>query len=163
MNNQNHFKTMTLASGVLSTGTTTTFTTGADVNAIINGAFATTYSAANNAASATAQGDGSAFVAQPGGADTGRTVGSASVYVFCVIAAGTVVVYQGSVEDLDEAGDIVIAPEFPSIPDTAAPFGYVFVEVDAANTVQTFPFTWATNVTETWTNCAWLPDRPVQA
>ena len=67
-----------------------------------------------------------------GAAFKGLVAGKKSVFVFTLNAAGTVGVAQGSVEAID-------TPQFPTLPDTEAPFAYVIVTA-GSTTVGTWTF-----------------------
>jgi hypothetical protein len=142
----------------LAAGTTTTYTTAAATGGSIRGKFATALAAQTNTATPTTQGDGSAF--------TALAAGEASVYVFTLVAAGTIAVFQGSVESLDDADAVNIAPSFPFIDtDTYMPFGYVVIVNDSTGSAWTFGASnWtATGVTDTYTDVTSLPLRAQSA
>lgn len=155
--------TMATTKAGLSAGTTTTYSTANTVQyGIRSKAFLKT--AVTNGATPTADiVDGLAFspLAFPANATVG---GQGSVYVFCFNAAGTIGVAQGSVEQLDVSGNFVIAPQFPVIPDTHCPFGYLVVRLGAtaaANwTFGTNNLSGVTGVTYTFVDVYNLPDRP---
>lgn len=152
----------------LSAGTTNTFTTTLDIHYTIKG---NAYSAAavTNAATPTTDANtGAAFV--PVGPN------KASVFVFCAdgsgALAGATKVIQGSIVDLDGAADganagyVSALPQFPAIPDTLTPFGWVIVKVGASGTAWTFGssnLSSVTNAAITFTAAATLPDRPKAA
>lgn len=155
--------TQTLVTSVagLAAGTTTTYSTTATVNYCIKGkAYAKT--AVTNGATPTLDGTtGVAFKPIP--------IGSASVFVYSFNAAGAVVVSQGGIEAQDIAGAIVRAPQFPIVPDGAAPFGYQVVRSAPATAAvpAVAPWTFGTSnnsavtgVTQTFTSVMLLPDRP---
>jgi hypothetical protein len=142
----------------LAAGTTSTYTTAAATTCSIGGKFATTLAAQTNTATPTTQGDSSAF--------TALAASQISVYVFCVVAAGTIAVFQGSVEDLDGADAVVVAPQFPAIDlETYCPFGYVVINNGSTGSAWTFGASnWtATGVVDTFTDVLVLPNRPQTA
>ena len=150
--------TISVAKAGLAAGTTSTYTTAAATAGSIGGKFTTALAAQTNTATPTTQGDGSAF--------TAVAASQCSVFVACTVAAGTIAVFQGSVEDLDDADAVEIAPDFPSIDtETYMPFGYVVIVNDSTGSAWTFGASnWAaTGVTDTFTDVSTLPLRPVKA
>lgn len=152
--NQPAGMTASFAKAGLTAGTTSTYTTTAATVCAIGGKFATALSAQTNTATPTTQGDSSAF--------TALAASQISVFVYCVVAAGTIAVFQGSVEDM--AVDTVIrAPLFPSLDlETYCPFGYVIVKNGSTGSAWTYGSSnWtATGVTDTYTDVFVLPNRP---
>ena len=153
----------------LAAGTTTTFsTTGATLYCIDGEAFTT--SAATNAATPTTD-------AVTGSAFTALTASKGSVFVFCydgtsTTAATAIKVVQGSVESLTGEADgnnasFVSGPEFPTIPDTLTPFGYVVTKVGASGSTWTFGSSNLagppSNVKHLFHSCMTLPARPQTA
>jgi hypothetical protein len=140
----------------LTAGTTTTYTTTVATDFIVNGVFGTQFGTKTNQATPTTDWNTAA-------AFTALAVNKGSVFVWGCIAAGTVKVCQGSVEDLDASGNFKVAPKFPAIPDTMVPFGYFVVKNDSTGSTWTFGSSnWtATGITVTATNVALLPPRPV--
>lgn len=142
----------------LTAGTTTTYTTANATGGSIGGKFATALAAQTNTATPTTQGDSSAF--------TAVAASQVSVFVFCLVAAGTIAVFQGSVEDLDAGDSVDLRPEFPNIDlETYMPFGYVVIVNSSAGSDWTFGASnWtATGITDTFTDVTVLPARPVAA
>jgi|10_taG_2_1085330.scaffolds.fasta_scaffold00879_7 hypothetical protein len=156
--------TLGTVSVTLSAGTTSTYTTDVATAGIINGKFITALAAQTNTATPTTDArTGSAFVAQGGGADTGRSVGTICVYVFGTTLAGAVAVTQGSIENLaDTADNVLVRPDFPSLPDDFCPFSYVILTAGNGASAWTFGSSnWAaTDVTDVYVNIGQLPDRP---
>lgn len=147
--------TICTAKAGLAAGTTSTYTTAAATGGSIGGKFATALAAQTNTATPTTQGDSSAF--------TALAASEGSVYVFCIVAAGTIAVFQGSVETLDSGNNFEIAPAFPDIDlETYLPFGYVVIKNDSTGSAWTFgSSSWtATGVTDTYTDVTTLPLRP---
>ena len=139
----------------LTAGTTTTYTTTAAVGGSIGGKFVTALAAQTNTATPTTDGNGDDFTAV--GANKG------SVFVATLVAAGTIAVFQGAVEDCSDGGVFDIAPSFPAIDlETYMPFGYVVIKVDSTGSDWTFGASnWtATGVTDTFTDVTTLPLRP---
>ena len=151
----------------LAAGTTTTFSTTGATLYCIDGRAYTTSAAANAATPTTDAVTGSAF--------TAIAAKKGSVFVFCydgtsTTAATAIKVVQGSVEDLTPEADganasFVTAPEFPYIPDTLTPFGYVITRVGASGSTWTFGSSNLagppSNVKHDFYSCMVLPSRPV--
>lgn len=155
--------TLCLSKATLAAGTTTTYsTTGTTVYAIKGKAYST--AAKTNVATPTVDiTDGLAFtpVAYPASSSVG---GQGSVFVFCFDSGGTLRVAQGTVEQLDILGNFINAPQFPIIPDTVCPFGYLVVKLGptaVANwTFGSSNLSGVTGVTYTFVDVITLPDRP---
>lgn len=146
-------------SGLLTaTGAETVHDTTVTISFCIDGE-AYTKTAITDGATPTTDGNtGAAFV--------GLSANQGSVFVWGLNASGTVSVRQGSVEDLDAAGDFIVAPQFPAIPDSVVPFAYQVIE--AGSTLSgTFDFgvdNWnMTGLTSTISNVMTLPSRPKTA
>lgn len=147
--------TFCVAKAGLAAGTTTTYTTAAATGGSIGGEFATALAAQTNTATPTTQGDSSAF--------TALAASEVSVFVFCIVAAGTIAVFQGSVESLDAAGVVETAPAFPDIDlGTYLPFGFAVIVNGSTGSAWTFGASnWtATGVVDTYTDVTTLPLRP---
>lgn len=139
----------------LTAGTTSTYTTTVAVAGMIGGKYATPLAVQTNTATPTTDGNSAAF--------TALAASQVSVFVFTIVAAGTIAVFQGTVEDLDSGDAVEKAPEFPAIDtDTYLPFGYVVVVNSSAGSAWTFGASnWtATGVTDTYTDVGVLPSRP---
>jgi len=115
-------------------GTTSTITTTAATACSFDGVFGTIYSAANNTAATTPT-----INAATGKAFTAMGVNKATVVVVGVNAAGAVLLAQGSVVDTEVGvtttkGAFILAPQFPTLPDTFCPIGYGLIRTapDAA-------------------------------
>jgi len=161
--------TMCLTKATLTAGTTTTFTTTGTTTYSVRSKLCTKL-AATNAATPTLDGaTGLAFkpLAFPASALVG---GQGSVFVFCYrnteagSAASGIVVVQGSVEQLDVTGNFINSPQFPVIPDTVCPFGYLVVTL-GPTAVANWQFgvnnlSGVTGVTYAFRDIAQLPDRP---
>jgi hypothetical protein len=157
MNNlENVAGTRCLMHAALIAGTTTTLTTTGVTHYSIKGK-TYTKAAMTNAANATTDANtGAAFSLTP------LAVNKGTVYVVGLNAAGTNLVAQGSVVDLDAVGGFIIAPQFPPIPDTMCPIGYV----TAANGPTGSAWTWgtsnwtATGLVDVFVSVSELPPRP---
>lgn len=144
------------AGAVLGAGTTTLFTTTNIVTGCIGGKSIVAYAAQTGAASPTTDvNTGVAFTAIP--------VGSCSVFVYGINAAGAVKVAQGTTELLDANGGFVIAPSFPVLPTDFCPFAYQLVRVGSTGSAWTFGTSnqaTLTGVTHARISISVLPDKP---
>jgi hypothetical protein len=87
-----------------------------------------------------------------------------SVFVFAYDSAGNVRAMQGQIQALDVAGNFILAPQFPAIPDGVCPFGYLVVR-GASNLVGTWTLgannlSGVTGMTYAFVDLNTLPDRP---
>lgn len=84
------------------------------------------------------------------------------VFVWGLNTSGTVSVRQGSVEDLDSAGNFKVAPQFPAVPDSICPFAYQVIKNGSTGSAWTIGTSnWnATGITSTISSVAELPFRP---
>jgi hypothetical protein len=148
--------TMTLMKAVLAAGTTTTYSTTGTTQYCIKGKAYSKAAVTNGATPTTDHTTGAAFL--PVSANQG------SVYVFSYDAAGTVRVSQGQVLALDSAGLFVLSPQFPAIPDTDCPFGYLIIKAGSTAsgtwTFGTNNLSSVTGITYTFVDINMLPDRP---
>lgn len=146
----------------LAAGTTTTYsTTAAPLLYCIKGKAYSKTAVTNGATPTVDVTDGLAF--------TPQAIGQASVYVFCFNAAGTIGVAQGSIENQDVSGNLIRPPQFPVLPDTYVPFGYMLVRLApaTATTPAVAPWLFGTNnnsgvtgVTYAFDDLMLMPDRP---
>ena len=158
--------TLCISKATLAAGTTTTFTTTGATLYSIRGKAYTTSAATNAATPTTDAATGAAFVAVP--------LGSGSVFVFCydgtsTTAATAIKVVQGSIEALSTGTDGAAAttvfnraPQFPGIPDTLCPFGYMVVKVGSSGTAFTFGtsnLAAVSNVGKAFQDLVTMPDR----
>lgn len=91
----------------------------------------------------------------------------ASLFVLCLDAAGALKVAQSKILDTDAAGNILGAFEFPLVPDTVCPIGYLVVKASALYVATTTGWllgthntSGVTGITYTFVNVSTLPDRP---
>lgn len=150
--------TICIAKAGLTAGTTSTYTTAAATGGSVLGKFVTALGAQTNTATPTTDFNGDAF--------TALAVSEGAVFVFSLIAAGTIVVHQGGTEVLDASNAFKIAPQFPSIDtDVYMPFGYVVVKNGSTGAAWTFGTTSfaATGIVDTYTDVTTLPLRPQTA
>ena len=109
-----------LSKVTLAAGTTTTIsTTGTTTYGIKSKAY-TKAAITNGATPTTDAATGSAF--------TGITANQGTVVVIGLDSSGNVKACQGTVESLDVSGNFVRAPQFPTIPDTICPIGYIVLK-----------------------------------
>lgn len=120
--------TINLTSLVLTTGTTSTFSVGADSDHVCNGKFQTAYTDADNVATPTTDyNTGVAFLPITG---VSGVSGQGTVIVWGLLEGGdatatSIKCMQGSVESLELASTTFVrAPQFPSIPNNITPFAY---------------------------------------
>lgn len=155
MNNlENTSGTRCLMHCALAAGTTTTLTTTGTTHYSIKGKTYTKAAMTNAANVTTDANTGAAFVA--------LAANKGSVYVVGLDSGGNVKVAQGTIVDLDPVGAFVIAPQFPPIPDTMCPIGYVTL----ANGPTGSAWTWgssnwtATGAVDLFVSVSELPPRP---
>lgn len=138
-------------------GTTTTFSfTANPLQFVIGGKF---YSKATVTNGTTPTTDGVTGVAF-----TGIVANQGSVFVFAYDKDGNVKAIQGKVEALDVSGNFINAPQFPAIPKTLCPFGYLVVK-GASNlsgtwTLGSSNLSGVTGMTYTFVDIAMMPERP---
>lgn len=140
----------------LTAGTTTTYTTANTVQYAIKGK-AYSKTAVTNGATPTTDGTtGAAFA--PVAANNG------CAFVFGFDASGNIKVSQGGIQALDVAGNFIIAPQFPNIPDNVCPFGYLITKVGNSGATWTLGSSNLagppTGVTHTFVDVQTLTDRP---
>lgn len=139
----------------IAAGSTTTYLTANAVNGCIMGEFVTELAAQSNTATPTTDYNGDAFTVVP------KNFGC--IFVYSLIAAGTIKFHQSDVVALDAAGDFVVAPNFPTIDlDTYMPFGCVVVRNGSTGSDWTFGASnWnATGIVDTYYDYNTLPRRP---
>ena len=148
--------TLCLSKVTLAAGTTTTIsTTGTTTYAIKGKAY--TKSAITNGATPTTDGaTGSAF--------TGITANQGTVVVVGLDSSGNIKAMQGSVESLDSSGSFIKAPQFPVIPDTVCPIGYIVLKggstLSGTWTFGSSNLSGVTGMTYTFVDVVTLPERP---
>jgi hypothetical protein len=90
-------------------------------------------------------------------------VNQGSVLVFGYTLAGVIQVAQGSVENLDFAGNFLRAPQMPTLPDGFCPCSYVVLKNGATGTGSFTPGTtvWnQTGMTYSAQDISYIPGRP---
>lgn len=151
----------TIKTGLIK-GTTSTLTTTVTSAGMIGGKYVTGVGALTNSAAPTTDiVTGAAFVA--------LTDNQATVLVVGQNAAGTVLMAQGSIVSTQvgvttTAGDFILAPQFPTLPDNFMVWGYNLVRTaPSASDYTPGTSSWtATGITASeFVQCGVLPDRPV--
>lgn len=159
---QDNRVTVNTTNAGLTSGTASgaTYTTTATTAHVINGNFGTTLAAQTNTASPTTD-------ARTGAAFTALADNQATCFVWGVTAAGTIAVCQGSIEDTQVgvttvAGDFIVYPQFPALPDDFCPIGYSVHRCAPSASAWTLGTSaWnATGTTHTFKNVYTLPNRP---
>lgn len=134
-------------------GSNTTFTTGNAIDYTIDGK-AYSKAAVTGGTTPTTDNDGNAI---------SLTASQGTVVVWALDSSGTVTLLRGSVEKLDDEGNFKVYPQFPTIPNDLAPFGYS-VHKAASNVSGTFTVgssNWdTTGMTHTVQDVATLPSQP---
>jgi hypothetical protein len=140
----------------MSAGTTTTLTT-ANTSLFSIGGKAYSKAAASNAATPTTD-------ARTLAAFTAIPVNKGGVFVIGYDSGGNLKVCQGETVNLDAGNNLVEAPEFPNVPDTLTPIGYLVVKVGSTGAAWTFGVSNLTGpptgVTLSFADCMLLPERP---
>lgn len=135
-------------------GAATTFSTGAA---------ALMYSVAGKAATK-AQVSGGATPTTDGvtGAAITLAINFGMVVVWAIDLAGNIKVVAGQTVPLDTQGNLLLAPQWPAIPDTLAPFAYHLMKNGSTGSLFTFGVTnWnSTGMTHVVQDVLVLPDRP---
>lgn len=147
--------TMCTMKATLAAGTTTTYSTTGTTLYCIGGKAYSKAAVTNGATPTTDATTAAAFVAV--GANYG------SVFVFGYDSSGTIKVSQGSVVALDASGAFILAPQFPAIPDSVCPFGYLVIKAGSTASNWTFGssnLSGATGITYTFVDVMTLPARP---
>ncbi len=144
----------TTSGALTATGAVTTHDTTVTINFCVNGK-AFTKTAITTGATPTTDGvTGAAF--------NNLTASEGCIFVWGLLAAGTLVVVQGEITDLDASGNFKDAPEFPGLPDTICPFAYMVAKAGStAGTVTFGTSNWnATGFTNVIVNLLTMPNRP---
>lgn len=106
----------------LAAGTTNTFTTANAVLYCLDGEALSYAAQTNTAHPATDAITGLAFVGVP--------INKGCIFIYGIVS-GAIAVVQGALADLDSAGNFLLAPEYPAIPETFVPFGELIIKVAA--------------------------------
>lgn len=147
--------TQCLIHAALAAGTTSTISTTGTTHFAIKGRTYTKAAMTNTATPTTDAVTGAAFPSV--------AVGKGSVIVIGLDKDGNVKAAQGTITDLDAAGNFLVSPQFPPIPDTMCPIGYVVVKNQTGGSAWTFGSSnWtATSLIDTFVSVSTLPPRPV--
>lgn len=148
--------TMAMMHCALAAGTTTTITSTGTIHYMIRGKTATKAALSNTATPTTDATTGAAFL--PISANQGTVV------VIGLDASGNVKASQGEIKALDASGAFVNVPNFPGLPETMCPIGYILLK-GGSTLVGTFTFgssnlSSVTGMTYTFVSVGQLPDRP---
>lgn len=111
-----------LSKAGLAAGSTTTYTTANAITYCVDGE-ALTFAAKTSQATPTLD-------ANTGVAFETVTINKGCIFIFGVLATAISVV-QGPLADLDSAGNFILAPEYPAIPNGFVPFGELIIKVDS--------------------------------
>lgn len=154
-----HGLTMCLVDATLAAGTTTTISTTGTTHYCIDGKAYTAAAKTNAATPTTDVNSGSAF--------TAVSASRGCVFVVGLDSSGAVKVAQGDIAKLTGEGDganatFIETADFPGIPSTVCPIGYIVVKVGADGSDWTFGssnLSSVSNVSFSFTSVATLPSR----
>lgn len=153
--------TLALAKAALAAGTTTTLTIGTTTPFAIKGKAYSKASASNQATPTTDITTGAAFVAV--------APGYGCVFVIGLDSGGNIRVAQGPQQIMDgntagASASFIISPQFPIVPDTVCPIGYLVTKVGTSGVAWAFGSSNLagppSNVLHTFVDVVTLPDRP---
>ena len=138
-------------------GTTSTLSSTATIYYCIRGKAYSRAALSNTATPTTDATTGAAFVP--------ITTNTGAVIVIGLNAAGTLKASQGGLQALDAAGNFVVTPQFPALPDDFCPIAYEVIK--AGSTASAAGWVFGTNnqasvtgITYAITDLMTLPDRP---
>lgn len=148
--------TMALFTCSLAAGTTTTISTTGSTHYCIKGKGYIKTAITNGATPTTDATTGAAFPA--------LSANQGTVVVIGLDASGNIKASQGSIQALDSAGNFITSPQFPAIPDTMCPIGYIVLKGGATLsgtwTFGTSNLSGVTGMTYTFVSLITMPDRP---
>ena len=148
--------TLSTSKAGLSAGTTSTLSTANTAQYMIRGKAYTKAAVTNAATPVVDATTGLAFPAVPVNAGCAILIG--------LDAAGAFKVSQGPAQALDNAGNFVLAPQFPITPDSVCPVSYLVVKVGATGAAWTFGTSNLagppTGTSLSFVDLGTLPDRP---
>lgn len=152
-------QTFLITRPVLAAGTTTTVSTTNAITGWVNGVSYNAAALANTATPTTDLNTGLAF--PPVSANQG------TVILLGINSAGALRAVQGQVLALDVAGNFVLAPQMPAVPDSFLPFGRIVVKA-GATAVGTWTFgvnnlSSVTGLVYSFSDESGVPGRPVVA
>lgn len=149
--------TICLGKATLAAGTTSTLSSTGTLAFAIKGKAYSHAALSNTATPTTDATTGVAFVP--------ITTNYGAVIVIGFNAAGTLIASQGPLQALDATGAFILAPQFPTIPDTMCPIGYEVIK--AGSTAAAAGWVFGTNnqasvtgITYTLVDLVTMPDRP---
>lgn len=148
--------TQTTTKAGLSAGTTTTYSTANTVQYSIKGKAYSKTAVTNGATPTTDAATGVAFPS--------FTANNGTIVVLGFDSSGAIKAAQGTTQALDVSGAFIVAPQFPAIPDTMCPFGYIVLK-GGATLASAFTFgssnlSSVTGMTYTFVDVMTLTDRP---
>lgn len=117
-------QTACLSKATLAAGTTTTISTTGTTTYVIKNRIYTKTAITNGATPTTDALTGSAF--------TALSASEGTVVVVGLDSSGNLKACQGSIVDLDSDGNFVQAPQFPGIPDTMCPIGFIVLKAGSS-------------------------------
>lgn len=150
--------TICLQKSTVAAGTTSTLSSTGTINFAIRGKAYSHAALSNTATPTTDINTGNTFVPIP------ANFGAAILIGFN--AAGTLLAAQGALQGLDTAGNFIISPQFPAMPDNFCPIAYEIIK--AGSTASSSPG-WVfgssnqasvTGITYAIDDLITLPDRP---
>jgi hypothetical protein len=149
--------TLTTTYAGLSAGTTTTISTANTIQYCLRGKAISPKTAITNGATPTTD-------AATGLAFPPISANQGTIVVLGLDASGNVKAMQGAIQALDSSGAFILAPQFPNIPDTVCPFGYIVLKggstLSGTWTFGTNNLSSVTGMTYTFVSVMGLPDRP---
>lgn len=113
-------------------GTTTTITSGQNMNYALKGQGYFLAAATNEATPTTDFVTAAAFKPVIGGGSVAGANGNGCVFALCRDSATTLRVIQSQMQPLDASGNFIVYPQFPELPDTVALLGSLTIK--AGNT-----------------------------
>lgn len=152
---------------VFTNGSTTTITSGQNMNYALKGQGYFLAAASNEATPTTDAVTGVAFNAVKGGGSVAGVNGNGCVFLLCRDSALALKVVQSALQPLDSSGAFVINPQFPELPDTLALLGSLTIK--AGNTASTSGWIFGTHNTTGVTGITYtfrdhllgVPSRPL--
>lgn len=147
------------------TGAETVHDTTVLLNFCINGkGYTKSGTNADQATPTTDYNTGAAFPVLVGGASVAGAYGNGCVVVWGYNSSGTVKCMMGGHQALDSAGNFIVAPQFPAVPDDICPFAYQVLKAGATASATAIIFgtaNWnATGYTNAIVNILCMPSRP---
>jgi hypothetical protein len=148
--------TQTLMHCALAAGTTTTISSTGTIHYCIKGKTATKSALSNTATPTTDVTTSAAFPS--------LSANQGTVVVIGLDSSGNVKAAQGPIRPLDSSGLFIDQPQFPIVPDTVCPIGYIVLKAGSTLsgtwTFGTNNLSGVTGMTYTFVSVSTLPDRP---